>query len=37
VPDAAELIRLKRDGGSLPAADIGWLISSYTSGGIADE
>jgi thymidine phosphorylase len=37
VPDAAELIRVKRDGGSLSAADIGWLISSYTGGGIADE
>jgi thymidine phosphorylase len=37
VPDAAELIRAKRDGGALSAADIGWLISAYTSGQIADE
>jgi thymidine phosphorylase len=37
VPDAAELIRVKRDGGALPAADIGWLISAYTAGDIADE
>jgi thymidine phosphorylase len=37
VPDAAELIRVKRDGGALSAVDIGWLISAYTGGDIADE
>src|SRR5580658_10437530 len=37
VPDAAELIRVKRDGGAMSAADIGWLISAYTGGEIADE
>jgi thymidine phosphorylase len=37
VPDAAELIRLKRDGGRLTDADIAWLIGAYTGGTIADE
>jgi thymidine phosphorylase len=37
MPDAVELIRLKRDGGQLTAADIGWLIGAYTRGDIADE
>jgi thymidine phosphorylase len=37
MPDAVELIRAKRDGGRLSAADIGWAISAYTSGEIADE
>jgi thymidine phosphorylase len=37
MPDAAELIRVKRDGGRLSGADIGWLIAGYTSGAIADE
>jgi thymidine phosphorylase len=37
MPDAVDLIRAKRDGGQLSAADIRWLISSYTNGGIADE
>jgi thymidine phosphorylase len=37
MPDAAELIRAKRDGGRLAAADIGWLIAAYTAGSIADE
>jgi thymidine phosphorylase len=37
MPDAIDLIRAKRDGGRLSAADIRWLIASYTSGAIADE
>jgi thymidine phosphorylase len=37
MPDAVDLIRSKRDGGQLSAADIRWLISSYTSGDIPDE
>jgi thymidine phosphorylase len=37
MPDAVDLIRAKRDGARLSAADIGWLIDSYTSGAIADE
>jgi thymidine phosphorylase len=37
MPDAIDLIRAKRDGGRLPAADIRWLIASYTAGAIADE
>jgi thymidine phosphorylase len=37
MPDAVDLIRQKRDGGELAAADIGWLIGSYTEGQIADE
>ena len=37
MPDAVELIRSKRDGGHLSAAEIGWAISAYTSGEIADE
>ena len=37
MPDAVDLIRAKRDGGRLPAADIGWLIAAYTDGVIADE
>jgi thymidine phosphorylase len=37
MPDAVELIRAKRDAGQLSAADIGWLISAYTGGEIADE
>ncbi|MBO0833129.1 MAG: thymidine phosphorylase, partial [Actinobacteria bacterium] len=37
MPDAVELIRAKRDGGRLADADIGWLISAYTSGEIPDE
>ncbi len=37
MPDAADLIRAKRDGGRLAAADIRWLIGAYTSGEIADE
>jgi thymidine phosphorylase len=37
MPDAVDLIRAKRDGGHLSAADIGWLIAGYTSGAVADE
>jgi thymidine phosphorylase len=37
MPDAIDLIRAKRDGGRLSAADIRWLIASYTAGSIADE
>jgi thymidine phosphorylase len=37
MPDAVDLIRQKRDGGELAAADIRWLIGSYTEGQIADE
>jgi thymidine phosphorylase len=37
MPDAVDLIRAKRDGGHLSAADIGWLIAAYTSGAVADE
>lgn len=35
--DAVDLIRIKRDGGRLSAAQIQWLISAYTSGGVAEE
>jgi len=37
MPDAVELIRVKRDGGQLSEADIRWLIRGYTGGDIADE
>jgi len=37
MPDAVELIRAKRDGRALTSAEISWLISAYTDGGIADE
>jgi thymidine phosphorylase len=37
MPDAVDLIRAKRDGGRLSAADIRWLIAAYTAGTIADE
>jgi thymidine phosphorylase len=37
MPDAVDLIRAKRDGGRLSAADIRWLIDAYTAGGVADE
>jgi thymidine phosphorylase len=35
--DVIDLIRAKRDGGRLSAADIRWLIAAYTAGTIADE
>jgi thymidine phosphorylase len=31
------LIKVKRDGGELPAASIRWLIDAYTRGVVADE
>ena len=37
MPDAVELIRVKRDGGRLADSDIRWLIAAYTLGDIADE
>ncbi|MFC5503451.1 thymidine phosphorylase [Lysinimonas soli] len=35
--DAVDLIRTKRDGGELSAAQIDWLIDAYTRGYVADE
>ena len=35
--DAIDLIRAKRDGGRLSAADIRWVIAAYTAGTVADE
>ncbi|KAB8197776.1 thymidine phosphorylase [Nonomuraea phyllanthi] len=35
--DAIEVIRAKRDGGELTAAQIDWVIDAYTRGGVADE
>jgi thymidine phosphorylase len=35
--DVIDLILRKRDGGSLPAADIRWLIGAYTAGAMPDE
>jgi thymidine phosphorylase len=35
--DAVDLIRAKRDGGRLSAADIRWVIAAYTAGSVADE
>jgi thymidine phosphorylase len=37
MPDAVELIRAKRDGGELTETQIRWLISSYSSGEVAEE
>jgi thymidine phosphorylase len=37
MPDAVDLIRAKRDGGRLSAADVRWLISAYTAGTVAEE
>jgi thymidine phosphorylase len=37
MPDTVDLIRAKRDGGRLSAADITWLIDAYTAGSVADE
>lgn len=34
---AVELIQAKRDGGTLSAAAIAWLIRAYTDGQVADE
>jgi thymidine phosphorylase len=35
--DVVDLIRTKRDGGELSAAQINWLIDAYTRGYVADE
>jgi thymidine phosphorylase len=37
VTAAVDLIRAKRDGQALAEGEIGWLISAYTRGEIADE
>ena len=35
--DAVDLIKIKRNGGELSAAQIGWLVDAYTRGYVADE
>jgi thymidine phosphorylase len=35
--DAVDLIRAKRDGGELSAAEISWLIDAYVAGAVPDE
>ncbi|AMM21741.1 pyrimidine-nucleoside phosphorylase [Frondihabitans sp. PAMC 28766] len=35
--DTVDLIRVKRSGGALSTAQIGWLIDAYTRGYVADE
>jgi thymidine phosphorylase len=35
--DAVDLIRTKRDGGTLSTAQLNWLIDAYTRGFVADE
>ncbi|BBY43822.1 thymidine phosphorylase [Mycolicibacterium celeriflavum] len=35
--DAPTVIRMKRDGGTLPDAAIDWVIDAYTHGRVADE
>jgi thymidine phosphorylase len=37
VPAVVDLIRVKRDGGTLSADEVRWLIGAYTRGEIADE
>ncbi len=32
-----DLIRTKRDGGTLSGAEIDWLLATYTAGGVAEE
>ena len=34
---AVDVIRVKRDGGTLPDAQIDWVIDAYTRGEVADE
>lgn len=35
--DAVDLIRTKRDGGTLSTAQLDWLVDAYTRGYVADE
>jgi len=35
--DTVDLIRVKRDGGTLSTAQLSWLIDAYTRGYVADE
>jgi thymidine phosphorylase len=35
--DAVDVIRIKRDGGTLSNAQIDWVIDAYTRGAVADE
>ncbi|MGB9376664.1 MAG: thymidine phosphorylase [Mycobacteriales bacterium] len=35
--DTVELIRIKRDGGTLSDAQIDWVVAAYTDGRVADE
>jgi thymidine phosphorylase len=37
MPDVIDLIRAKRDGGTLAEDDIRWLIAAYTAGEVAEE
>lgn len=34
---AVDVIRTKRDGGELSAAQIGWVVDAYTNGAVAEE
>ena len=35
--DVVDLIRTKRDGGTLSGPEIDWLLATYTAGGVAEE
>ena len=35
--DAVEVITAKRDGGTLSASQIDWVVDAYTRGDVADE